>query len=61
MSNTSFEHGAVYVRDYILASLLGLENGIGHTDPDNPEYAAYQKVYDLITNRFGDMFTDFNY
>lgn len=58
MSNTSFEHGAVYVRDYILASLLGLQNGLFHSDPDNPEYSAYQKVYNLVADRFGDMFTN---
>ena len=59
MANESFNRGAVYVRDYILASLLGLQNGLYHTDPDNPEYEAYQKVYDLITNKFGDMFEPF--
>lgn len=61
MSNTSFECGAVYVRDYILAFLLGMQNAIGHTDPDNPKYEAYQQIYDSIADRFGDLFTDFKY
>lgn len=61
MSNTSFDHGAVWVRDYILAWLLGIQNVLYHTDPDNPEYKAYEKTYDMIVERFGDLFTDFKY
>lgn len=61
MSNTSFEHGAVYVRDYVLAFLIGMQNSIGYIEPDNPELAAYQRVYNSIADRFGDMFTDFKY
>ena len=59
MSNASFFNGGVYVRDYILSSLIGMQNEIGHSDQDNPEYRAYQKVYNLITDRFGAMFTEF--
>lgn len=58
MSNSSFFDGGKYVRDYILSSMIGLQNELGHDDIDNPEYQAYQKVYNLIINKFGDIFTD---
>ena len=59
MSYASFFSGAVYVRDYTLSALIGLQNEIGHANPDDPEHQAYKKVYDLVVNKFGDMFTEF--
>ena len=59
MANSSFFNGGVYVRDYILSAVIGLQNEMGHSTPDNPEYQAYQKVYDMVVDRFGDMFTEF--
>ena len=54
MSNMSFYNGATYVRDYILSSLVGFQNEI-RTDNwrEDPEYQAYQKVYDLIVDKVG--------
>lgn len=59
MSNSSFFNGGVYVRDYILSAMVGLQNEIGRQNTDDPEYQAYQKVYDLIADKFGDIFTEF--
>ena len=59
MSNRSFFDGAVYVRDNVLATLIGLQNELGHGDPNNPEYQAYKKVYDSIADKMGDMFDEF--
>lgn len=58
-SNASFFKGSMYVRDYLLSAVIGLQNELGHSNTDDPEYQAYQKVYDLIVDRFGDMFTEF--
>lgn len=60
MANSSFFNGGVYVRDYILSAVIGLQNEVGAGNwQEDPEYQAYQKVYDMIVDRFGDMFTDF--
>jgi hypothetical protein len=56
---TEFNRGAESVRDNILASIIGLQNGIGHNNPDDPTYKAYQKVYNLIKDRYGGMFENF--
>lgn len=60
MSNMSFYNGVTYVRDYVLSSLTGLQNGI-RTDNwrEDPEYQAYQKVYELVVDKFGGKFTDY--
>ena len=62
MSNTSFFDGGKYVRDYILASIVGLQHVAIHTSPEggtDPKYKAYAEVYNLIEKRFGDIFTEF--
>ena len=59
MSKPGFFDGAVYVRDYILASIIGIQNEMGHSNPNDQEYKAYQDMYELIVNKFGDMFTNF--
>jgi hypothetical protein len=59
MANSSFFNGGVYVRDYVLSAVVGMQNEMGHSDTSDPEYQAYQKVYDMVVDRFGDMFTDF--
>lgn len=62
MSNSSYFDGAIYVRDHTLAMLNGLmtETVYDHPDgPDSAEYQAYQKVYRLIVDKFGGMFTEF--
>lgn len=56
---SEFNNGAVYARDVILSSVIGLQNEMGHHNPDNPEYKAYQKVYDLIVDKYGDMLQKF--
>lgn len=59
MSNESFFKGGVYVRDYTLAALNGLMNGVMHTSPcgsNDTEYQAYLKIYKIISDKFGDMF-----
>ena len=56
---SEFNRGAESVRDNILASIIGLQNGIGHNNPDGPTYKAYQKVYNLIKDRYGGMFESF--
>ena len=56
---SEFNRGAEYVRDNILASIIGLQNGIRHSNLDDPTYKAYQKVYNLIKERYGDMFDKF--
>lgn len=58
MSNSSFRNGGTYVRDNILAMLIGLQNNVGYSEQEDSEYFAYQKVYNLIADIFGDMFTD---
>lgn len=61
MSNSSYFSGAVYVRDYILAVLNGHMNGTLHTSDlgaDDPKFQAYAEIHDIITSRFGDMFTE---
>ena len=57
MSNNSFENGAIYVRDNILAMLIGLQGKVGYSEDEDSEYFAYQKAYQLIADTFGDMFT----
>lgn len=59
MSNRSFFDGAVYVRDNVLATLIGMQNELGHVNPNDPEYQAYKKVYDTIADKMGDMFDEF--
>lgn len=56
---SEFNNGAVHARDCILCSIVGLQNEMGHHNPDDPEYKAYQKVYDLIVDKYGDMFKKF--
>ena len=60
MSNVSFYNGIEYARDYILSSITGLQNETRACNwREDPEYQAYQKVYDLIVDKFGRMFDDF--
>ena len=56
---SDFNNGAMYARDIILSLLIGLQNDIGHHNPDDPEYKAYQKAYDLIVKNYGDMLQKF--
>lgn len=61
MSDLSFHDGGEYVRDYILANLgLRMEGVVHdiHKGYNSPEYRAYQDIYNFITNKFGDIFTD---
>lgn len=59
MADNNFFDGVCYARDYILSAMIGMQNEMGHVNLDNLEYRAYQKVYDLVVNKFGDMFTEF--
>ena len=55
---SEFNNGAKHARDDILATIIGLQNEIGG-DENYPVYAAYQKLYNLIVEKQGDMFTEF--
>ena len=62
MSNASFFDGGKYVRDYVLAILLGMKKEVMHNSPegvDDPRYQAYSNVYDKIVDKFDDLFTEF--
>jgi len=48
---------AKYARDLILATIIGMQNGIGYY-ANLKKYQAYQDVYDKIVERFGDMYED---
>ena len=52
---TEFQRGCEYARDRILASIIGLQNGL--VDKNGARYWDYQKVYDLIVEACGDMYT----
>ena len=52
---SDFNDGAKYVRDSILALIIGLQNKNGN-QTQSEQYKAYQEIYDTITNVFGDMF-----
>lgn len=54
-----FKNGARYVRDTILAMLIGLQNKTGYSKQDDLEIITYQRVYNLIVERYGDMFENF--
>lgn len=53
-----FNKGSQYARDCILAEIIGLQNGI-MDKTDSEEYKAYQKVFEMIVDRHGDMYEDF--
>ena len=55
MSDLSFHDGGEYVRDYILANIGIRMESLVH---DTPEYKTYQEMHNLITNKFGEIFTD---
>jgi len=42
--------GAKQAQDLIVAKLCGWQNGMGHNNPDDPEYKAYQRVIEEILN-----------
>jgi hypothetical protein len=45
-------NGRNYVRDELIAQLIGWQNNIGN-DKDSEEYKAYQRVIDYLENNFG--------
>jgi len=49
---SEFNKGATYAKDVILATIIGLQNGLGN-DESNPKYQAYQELYELISDRYG--------
>ena len=55
MARTDFERGAIYARDCIIATILGMQESVRGT----AKYSAYQEVADMIEERFGNMFQDF--
>lgn len=55
MTRTDFERGAIYARDYIISTILGMQENVRGT----AKYSAYQEVMDMIEERFGNMFQDF--
>ena len=44
---------ARHLRDNIIATLIGYQNGIGN-DENSPEYQAYQKVLTMIESQYGE-------
>lgn len=44
---------ARHLRDNIIATLIGYQNGIGN-DESSPEYQAYQKVLTMIESQYGE-------
>lgn len=52
---TEFARGCEYMRDTILAHIIGLQNGIG-CDTTDPKYQAWQEIYELIKKNYGDMY-----
>ena len=61
MSNLNFHDGGEYVRDYILANIgirMELVAHDTHKGVNSTEYKAYQNIYKLIADKFGDIFTD---
>ena len=55
MSDLGFHDGGEYVRDYILANIGIRMEGL---TSDTPEYKTCQEIHNLITNKFGEIFTD---
>lgn len=53
----SYQEGAKYARDSIIATIIGLQNGNGR--PESEAYQAYQKLYEVIVAKHGDMFESF--
>lgn len=53
-----FNAGSKYARDCIIAEIIGLQNEIIDRK-ESEEYKAYQKVLELIIDRYGDMYKDF--
>lgn len=56
---SEFSKGARFARDCIISMLIGFQNGMGHNNPNDPEYKAYQRVYETIVKNYGDEFEKF--
>ena len=58
MGQDEFSRGAKYMRDNILAHIIGLQNELGNKC-DDPGYVALQKLSDCIAENYGDLFSEF--
>lgn len=58
MGQDEFSRGAKYMRDNVLAHIIGLQNGLGNKRND-PGYVALQKLSDCIVENYGDLFSEF--
>ena len=45
---TDYERGAHDARELMICTLIGWQNGMGHGEPENPEYKAYQKMIEHL-------------
>lgn len=55
---SDFNNGAKFMRDNIIATIIGMQNDIGN-DKNSEKYIAYQEVLTTIINHHGDIFTQF--
>ena len=56
---TEYEAGERNARDNIIAMIVGMQNEIGHHNPENPRYATLQEVLLCIADRYGEMMTPY--
>lgn len=58
MALSEYNKGAAHARDLVLCLIIGIQNEI-IWKPESPEYQAYQKLYEEIVDRYGDMYAPF--
>ena len=54
-TDSDFVKGEKFMRDAVIATIIGMQNDIG---TGNPKYQAYQDVLETVIDRYGDMYQD---